>query len=117
MPYAPLAPCPRSGCPEMRAPGHLYCRSHEAEQGRAYAARRGTTAQRGYGTAWQKLRKLILHRDPVCRLCGSAPASEVDHVLSLRAGGENSEDNLQGLCKPCHSAKTTREDGRWGPRR
>jgi len=33
--------------------------------------------------------------------------------VPLAAGGTDERENLQGLCKPCHSAKTAREDGRW----
>ena len=31
---------------------------------------------------------------------------EVDHVKPLFAGGENSEGNLQALCRECHGKKT-----------
>ncbi|MGA6536930.1 HNH endonuclease signature motif containing protein [Stenotrophomonas sp. NPDC101269] len=42
-------------------------------------------------------------------------ASHVDH----RDGDSRNNDlsNLQGLCRPCHSAKTAREDGGFGNRR
>lgn len=29
-------------------------------------------------------------------------------------GGSDDPDNLQGMCHDCHSAKTAKEDGRWG---
>ena len=45
-----------------------------------------------------------------------APPQEVDHIIPLEQGGTHDETNLQALCKPCHSAKTAREDGRWDRR-
>lgn len=52
---------------------------------------------------------MILARDPICRLCQTAPATEVDHIKSKAQGGDDSDQNLQGLCKACHSRKTRRE--------
>lgn len=40
-----------------------------------------------------------------CNYCGDI-GLEVDHVIELAAGGENSIENLQVLCKPCHKTKT-----------
>ena len=45
-----------------------------------------------------------------CASCGiklgGSVGVEYDHVLALVLGGENAEDNLQPLCRPCHSTKT-----------
>ncbi len=72
---------------------------------------------RGYGARWRKLRRLVLARDPICRAPGCNQAStEADHIKPRREGGSDGLDNLQGLCKPCHSSKTAIEDGRWGAR-
>ena len=38
-------------------------------------------------------------------MCGDR-ATEVDHIIELAAGGTNTIDNVQPLCKPCHQAKT-----------
>jgi len=63
---------------------------------------------------------MVLHRCPLCadpfgehgdRVVA---ATEVDHIVPLRAGGTNDAENLQALCKSCHSRKTAIEDGRWG---
>ena len=40
-------------------------------------------------------------------------ATEVDHIVPKSAGGTDAMDNLQALCKSCHSRKTAKE-GRWG---
>jgi 5-methylcytosine-specific restriction protein A len=42
-----------------------------------------------------------------CLMCGDR-ATEVDHIIELAAGGTNTIDNVQPLCKECHKAKTAR---------
>lgn len=73
--------------------------------------------ERGYGTAWDKLRKRILSRDKyLCQTCARkgrlTPANEVDHKKPKAKGGTDSEDNLEAICSPCHKAKTSAENGR-----
>ena len=120
MPYKSLKPCSANGCPELIRSGS-YCTKHQTEVNRKYDQGRGTAAQRGYGANWQRLRKMVLSRDPTCKdpfsshhYYGHVIAStEVDHIAPLREGGTNEMDNLQGLCKSCHSRKTATQDGRW----
>jgi 5-methylcytosine-specific restriction enzyme A len=63
------------------------------------------------GAAWRKLRALVLHEQPLCPDCRDQglliPATEVDHQDNDPSN--NSRDNLVGLCKPHHSAKTMAE--------
>jgi 5-methylcytosine-specific restriction endonuclease McrA len=42
-----------------------------------------------------------------CNYCGEI-GNEVDHVIELAAGGEDSIENLQVLCNTCHKAKTSK---------
>ena len=42
-----------------------------------------------------------------CNYCGEI-GNEVDHVIELAAGGDDSIENLQVLCNPCHKAKTAK---------
>jgi len=35
--------------------------------------------------------------------------TEVDHIIPRQDGGDNSRENLQSLCKSCHSRKTAKE--------
>ena len=80
---------------------------------------RPTASKRGYGYHWQRLRRMVLARQPLCQdPFGThahhhelVPATEVDHITPLAAGGGNSLENLQGLCKSCHSRKTRQENG------
>lgn len=71
---------------------------------------------RGYGRAWDKLRKAILARDKhLCQPClrkGKAtPATAVDHKTPKAKGGTDDPSNLQAICTPCHDAKTAQENG------
>ena len=51
----------------------------------------------------------MLRREPVCRVCGSRPATQVDHVIAISKGGSHSPNNLQAICGPCHNRKTNSE--------
>jgi len=73
--------------------------------------------ERGYGTAWDKLRRRILARDQyLCHPCRKAqaitPATQVDHIVSKAKGGTDDESNLQAICGECHKQKTAQENGR-----
>ena len=115
MPLKPLSPCGYPACPAFAEVGERYCKAHKAKADKAEQDRRGTSTQRGYGARWQRLRLLVLARDPVCRQPGCGQLSvDVDHVVSKARGGTDLLDNLQGLCHEHHSLKTAQEDGGFG---
>lgn len=71
---------------------------------------------RGYGAAWDKLRKVIMARDSyLCQPCLAkgrpTPANAVDHITPKAKGGTDDPANLQAICHDCHEAKTTQENG------
>ena len=45
-----------------------------------------------------------------CRLPLQPPRIEYDHILSAFLGGDNSLENCQVLCTPCHRGKTSKVD-------
>ena len=115
MPTAPKKPCRYPGCPALIDGG--LCPTHARLLQRRYDAARGTTKERGYGVEWQRLRRLILDRDPMCTWPGCEQRStDVDHIVSRRRGGTDDPSNLRGLCHAHHSEKTARFDGAWGRR-
>lgn len=77
---------------------------------RAARIRQARRALPTWSKQWRQIRAFILDRDPFCP-CGR-PATDVDH----RDGDatNNDPENLQGLCRSCHSRKTAREDGGFG---
>ena len=66
------------------------------------------------GAAWQKLRKSVLAREPMCRECTrlgfTVIATDVDH----RDGNPANNDavNLNPLCHSHHSQKTAQDHGK-----
>jgi len=92
-----------------------------AERGGDYDRRRGSAARRGYDGTWRAVRQQQLQRHPLCEHClaqgRTTAAGEVDHIRAVRRGGAMLDaDNLQSLCKPCHSRKTAIHDGGLGHR-
>jgi 5-methylcytosine-specific restriction protein A len=67
-----------------------------------------------YGPHWRYIREWVLLRHPWCRLCGHVPSTEADHIIPRRSGGSDAQENLEGVCKPCHSSKTASRDGGYG---
>lgn len=55
----------------------------------------------------------MLAEEPFCREClkrGLRVASDVaDHIIPLSEGGSDDRENKQGLCDPCHDAKSKAE--------
>ena len=62
----------------------------------------------GTTTQWRNLRAACFRVwGRSCLMCGDR-ATDVDHIIELAAGGTNTIDNVQPLCKDCHKAKTAR---------
>jgi 5-methylcytosine-specific restriction enzyme A len=114
MPTRPKGPCAVKSCPG-RATNGRYCADHAKERRRKRRApdNRPSPSKRGYGRNWQAKRAMYLKAHPNCVECGQ-PATEVDHIIPLAAGGTNEWVNLNSMCKPCHSRKTVLEDGGLG---
>jgi 5-methylcytosine-specific restriction enzyme A len=112
--FVPEPPVPLKP-PVHRPPGMRSAAEVKQELDR----QRPSAARRGYGPRWRRARAAYLARHPLCVRCKAvgrlAPAAVVDHVVPHRGDQRLFWDtsNWQGLCKPCHDAKTAR-DGRWG---
>lgn len=70
-----------------------------------------------YGTRrWRKLRAAKLAANPLCEVhlkrCQLVPATTVDHVVAISAGGDPYPDldGLMSMCASCHSTKTNAKD-------
>lgn len=112
MPIRPRAACLVPGCPAL-AVERGRCADHagqERQQRRLTETPRPSFRDRGYGSEWDRIRARVLALTPRCRHCG-APATVVDHIVPLRAGGTHDLGNLQALCVKHHNAKTNSVDG------
>lgn len=78
----------------------------EQDRKRALDERKGADRQWYASAQWRAVRLMVLRRQPLCP-CG-APANEVHHLVDRRERPDLAfnMDNLQALCKPCHSRET-----------
>jgi len=111
--------CRVRGCHNLTTERHGYCFEHAglAVGWRKTIKCKGSESDRGYGTEWRRLRKIILKRDCyLCQVCQSGgivtPATEVDHIVNKADGGTDAPSNLQSICSRCHQAKTLAEASR-----
>lgn len=109
--------CKKPGCHNLTDNADGYCDEHQQECKplRRYDDKRGSSAQRGYGSRWRRYRIWFLKHHPVCAVCGRL-ASVVDHIVPHKGNVDLFWDsnNHQTLCKRCHDIKTAREDGGFG---
>lgn len=111
MPLRAGSACTRPGCPGIvRAGVCSECGPRKAQRDATYDRERGSAAARGYDRRWQRLRLMYLRSNPFCADCAAAgqvtQATEVHHKIAKRDGGLDQWENLQALCKPCHSKRT-----------
>lgn len=104
--------CAGAGC--YAASDGVYCPACRVKRGQRADGTRPSSTQRGYDARWQTLRAQVLREEPRCA-CGK-PATEVDHVVSIRRRPDLRlvRSNLRGKCKRCHSRKTCQQDGGFG---
>lgn len=112
MPRIPDHPCAHQGCPRLVPRGQKYCEEH-AER---HPEESRPSAERGYGYAWRKARKLYLDEHPLCAECVKEgryiKATDVDHIVPHRGDPMLfwDQSNWQALCHRHHSEKTRNED-------
>lgn len=74
---------------------------------------------RGYGAAWDKLRKIVMARDFGMCQCGECRggkfrvtrANEVDHIIPKAKGGTDDLSNLRAVSTACHKRITAEQMG------
>jgi 5-methylcytosine-specific restriction protein A len=100
--------CNYPGCTERTL--DRYCPLHKSQVAREYNQQRRSDTYKIYNRRWRAIRSLYISKHPLCELCQAAgrlvPATEVHHKIPVEDGGSHAEDNLQALCKSCHSRIT-----------
>ncbi|WP_087651510.1 HNH endonuclease signature motif containing protein [Acetobacter pasteurianus] len=86
----------------------------EAQRRKEFDKQRGTSRQRGYDAAWEKVRAQHLALHPICCVPGCRTPRDrlnVDHIESVRENPAKRLDpsNLRTLCQSHHSARTSRD--------
>lgn len=98
--------------PSYKPPGY---RQRQQAVAAASDAARGTAAERGYGSRWQRARLSVLAERPLCEDCRDrglvAEGVDVHHLDGLGPLGPRGydPDNLRVLCHSCHSRTTAAE--------
>lgn len=115
MPTAAPRPCTAPGCGALVRDGTSRCEKHKAAL--SNFTREKSRHARGYGSAWTKLREVVLTRDAgLCLPCSAAgrvtAGTIVDHKQPKAEGGTDDLSNLQTICKRCHANKTALESAR-----
>ena len=113
MPHSAPRICTHPGCNTLVLRGR--CERHQIK-------RTSTTKhQKLYNSSrWKRLRLMQLRRNPLCSHCVEkgllTPATDVDHIVPHNGNTSlmYDLDNLQSLCRPCHSRKTAEESGWFG---
>lgn len=114
MPAAAPRPCTHPSCGVLVRDGSSRCTKHKVLAGSFADRARGTRHERGYGSAWDRLRARILRRDAgICQPCLADglvhQGTEVDHIIPKAQGGTDDDANLQTICTARHRAKTAAE--------
>lgn len=109
--------------PPVHKPMQGQFRKHEQDLVAKADRDRGSSWARGYRADWDKLRDWYARQHPLCEHCLAMEPQrvkamdEVDHIKPFHGVDDPlrlDPENLQSLCKPCHSIKTAREDGGFG---
>jgi len=106
--------CRVRACVGTSTAKHGYCYEHKSKANDK--SWQGTKKGRG-GRAWRRLREKIKAR--ANGLCEEHQKQDLyvvgevcDHIINKAEGGDDSQSNLQWLCKSCHGEKTAKEAAR-----
>ena len=66
-------------------------------------------------TSWNRLRRQIKNRDgSICYYCGEeSPSGDLDHIIPLSRGGDDSPSNLTWSCSECNQSKGDKTPLEW----
>lgn len=116
VPWKSKHPCSAPWCPNLT--DSRYCEAHRKETEKQYRTyERDPEINKRYDSRWRKIRNQHIREHPLCVHCFEkgrmTAAQEVHHIRPLAHGGTHAPENLQSLCKPCHSRQTAKDGDRW----
>jgi 5-methylcytosine-specific restriction protein A len=110
-------PCTHPGCGALVRDGTSRCPKHPQQ----VWAKPASATKRVTGRKLQAMREALFTRQPLCVICQAQGrvrlATQRDHTIPLAEGGADDDSNVQGLCEPCHDAKSRAESQRGRGRR
>jgi len=120
MPRLAPKPCANPLCSALVPMTARYCDKHRRDHERARTARRREDpVERSLldfynSRLWRTFRLNFLADNALCEACKRegrlTPATVVDHVVPVKAGGDRLDvDNCQALCASHHAGKSARE--------
>lgn len=112
--------CPECGQVFERVSSSAYCTDCKPEEDH-WILRGKTTAQRGYGSRWQKLSKRARQLQPFCSDCGKEYDLTADHSTTAwqrhEAGKSIRLQDIDVVCIDCNSARGAARGESINPRR
>ncbi len=97
-PRTPKA-CRVRGCRHTTTDPSGYCESHKSEGWKQYKPCQ-SRHQRGYGSKWDVIRRVLKRDKGLCQLClraGGARGETADHIIPKAHGGTDADSN----CRAC----------------
>lgn len=102
-------PCNKPGCGVLVRDGSARCDKHKPPPW----TKKPAATKRTTGRKLQTMRAELFKSQPLCAECDRQGrvrlATQRDHIKPLSEGGPDDGDNTQGLCEPCHDAKSLQE--------
>lgn len=119
MPRSARRGCSYGWCNRLAVEGECYCEEHLKQVNREYERYgRDPKTKKMYGRDWDRIRLRYKREHPFCEECLKherlVPTQHIHHRIPLSEGGTHAFDNLEALCKPCHSRIHAKLGDRWG---
>ena len=132
--------CSGPGCRRAIPDGKRFCGECQAERNaplpqaddiRQHGGYHGEIDKIERGPHWKRVRDVVIKRDPLCKRCELRISEIADHIVPAEVAIAQAQEsgmypfdkyagyyllsNLQGLCRPCHYAKTIEDKTHTGP--
>lgn len=106
--------CRHAGCIAYAEANISYCINHKKEQDQSNPIDEKRNKFL-HTKRWKEIRRVKLLRNPMCEICLVEAAKDVHHLIARRENEmlESDINNLQALCKKCHSKITKKEMQKW----
>jgi len=114
MPWDIPSNCTYPGCANLAHGTSPRCSEHPYPTKSKYRHKATDSLRDSNSRKWEAIRQQVFRRDKhLCQPCQQKGldtlAEEVDHIQAVSLGIDDTLDNLQAICRSCHSKKTNEE--------